>query len=45
MTDTTPTEQSDAILVARAREGDAEAFGCLYRRYVDPIYRYLFARV
>jgi RNA polymerase sigma-70 factor (ECF subfamily) len=45
MTDTTPTEQSDAILVARAREGDAEAFGCLYRRYVDPIYRYLFARL
>ena len=45
MTDTPPIEQSDAILVARAKEGDAEAIGCLYRRYVDPIYRYLFARL
>jgi RNA polymerase sigma-70 factor, ECF subfamily len=45
MTDTPPAEQSDAILIARARDGDAEAFGCLYRRYVDPIYRYLLARV
>jgi RNA polymerase sigma-70 factor, ECF subfamily len=45
MTDTPPIEQSDAILVARAKEGDADAFGGLYRRYVDPIYRYLFARV
>jgi RNA polymerase sigma-70 factor (ECF subfamily) len=45
MTDTPPIEQSDAILVARAKEGDAESFGLLYRRYVDPIYRYLFARL
>ena len=45
MTDTPPIEQSDAILVAQAREGDSEAFGTLYRRYVDPIYRYLFARL
>jgi RNA polymerase sigma-70 factor (ECF subfamily) len=45
MNDTPLTEQSDAILVARARDGEAEAFGCLYRRYVDPIYRYLFARL
>jgi RNA polymerase sigma-70 factor (ECF subfamily) len=45
MIDTPPIEQSDAILVARARAGDAEAFGCLYRRYVDPIYRYLLARL
>ncbi|MBN2084423.1 MAG: sigma-70 family RNA polymerase sigma factor [Anaerolineales bacterium] len=45
MNDTPLTEQSDAILVARARGGDSEAFGSLYRRYVDPIYRYLFARL
>jgi RNA polymerase sigma-70 factor (ECF subfamily) len=28
-------------LVARAREGDSEAFGALYDAYVDRIYRYL----
>jgi RNA polymerase sigma-70 factor (ECF subfamily) len=45
MTGTPPVEQSDATLITRARDGDAEAFGCLYRRYVDPIYRYLLARL
>jgi RNA polymerase sigma-70 factor (ECF subfamily) len=35
----------DADLVARARAGDGEAFGELYRRYFDPIFRYLRARV
>ena len=45
MIETPQSEQSDAILVARAREGDADAFGHLYRRYVDPIYRYLFVRL
>jgi RNA polymerase sigma-70 factor (ECF subfamily) len=32
---------SDADLVARARKGEAGAFGELYRRYFDPIFRYL----
>ena len=45
MGDTQQSEQSDAVLVARARDGDAECFGSLYRRYVDPIYRYLFVRL
>lgn len=45
MTGTPPVEQSDATLITRARDGDAEAFGLLYRRYVDPIYRYLLARL
>jgi len=35
----------DADLVERARAGDGEAFGELYRRYFDPIFRYLCVRV
>jgi RNA polymerase sigma-70 factor (ECF subfamily) len=34
-----------AELVARAQAGDAEAFGALYDRYVDLVYRYVFYRV
>lgn len=37
-------EPSDARLVSRAKAGDADAFGMLYRRYVDSIYRYLYVR-
>jgi RNA polymerase sigma-70 factor (ECF subfamily) len=36
---------SDEDLLARARKGDAEAFGDLYERYLGPIYRYLYYRV
>jgi RNA polymerase sigma-70 factor (ECF subfamily) len=32
-------------LVCRAAGGDAEAFGDLYERYLDSIYRYVFFRV
>ena len=32
-------------LVARAQGGDAEAFGALYDRYVDLVYRYVYYRV
>ncbi len=35
----------EAELVARAVRGDAEAFGDLYERYLDAIYRYVAARV
>lgn len=35
----------DAALIGRARCGDAEAFGLLYDRYVDAVYRYTFYRV
>jgi len=45
MIESRQSDQSDAELVARARDGDAESFGLLYRRYVDPIYRYLFTRL
>ena len=32
-------------LVERAREGDGEAFGQIYDRYADVVYRYVFYRV
>ncbi|MBI3964581.1 MAG: sigma-70 family RNA polymerase sigma factor [Chloroflexi bacterium] len=32
-------------LVDRAARGDAQAFGLLYDRYLDPIYRYVYYRV
>ncbi len=35
----------DAGLIRQAQEGEVEAFGELYRRYIDVIYRYLRARV
>lgn len=35
---------SDASLVSAARQGDASAFGELYERYRDAIYRYCLAR-
>jgi RNA polymerase sigma-70 factor (ECF subfamily) len=38
--DTPPTgDDGDAELVARAK-GDPQAFAALYRRHVDPVYRY-----
>ena len=43
-----PAEGDSAItlaLVQRAQEGDAAAFGELYDRYVDLIYRYVYYRV
>ncbi len=35
----------DASLVARAKRGDREAFGWLYERYLDPLYRYVQSHV
>ncbi len=37
--------QDDAALATRASAGDAEAFGILYDRYVDVVYRYAYYRV
>lgn len=34
-----------ADLVARSQSGEAEAFGLLYDRYVDLVYRYIYYRV
>ena len=37
--------EDDAGLATRAGRGDAQAFGVLYDRYVDAVYRYAFYRV
>jgi len=34
----------DSALTERSRFGDAEAFAELYRRYLNPVYRFLFKR-
>lgn len=40
----TPLTDSDEALVARAKR-DREAFGCLYDRYVEQVYRFTYRRV
>ena len=37
--------EEDATLARRAGSGEVEAFGVLYDRYVDAVYRYVFYRV
>ena len=39
------TTLDDGILVQRSRAGDADAFAELYRRYLTPVYRFIFRRV
>lgn len=39
-----PDEGGVRELVERARGGDGEAFGALYDRYVDTVYRYVYYR-
>jgi RNA polymerase sigma-70 factor (ECF subfamily) len=39
------SSEADSVLAARASAGDAEAFGALYDRYVDAVYRYVYYRV
>ncbi len=41
MSETLRPPVPDSALIARAQRGEAEAFGELYERYLDPIYRYL----
>jgi RNA polymerase sigma-70 factor, ECF subfamily len=36
---------TDKLLVNKVKKGDKEAYGKLYRRYFDSIYRYIFFRV
>ena len=40
-----PGREEVVALVARAQAGDAEAFGLLYDRYLDLVYRYVYYRV
>jgi len=44
-TDFTAPDPTVADLVARSQSGEAEAFGLLYDRYVDLVYRYIYYRV
>ena len=39
------TDHADADLIAQAQAGSVEAFGELYEKYVELIYRYVLARV
>ena len=41
---TTSVHSDDARLVAQAKHGDEDAFGELYRRYANSIYRYALSR-
>jgi RNA polymerase sigma-70 factor (ECF subfamily) len=42
----TPVEQADdAVLAIRAARGESAAFGLLYDKHVDAIYRYVYYRV
>ena len=36
---------NESVLVKKSKEGDRDAFGELYMKYLDPIYRYIFFRV
>ena len=45
MTPSRTIDLTDQDLLARAVQGDAEAFGDLYERYLDEIQRYIFYRV
>jgi RNA polymerase sigma-70 factor, ECF subfamily len=45
MTQPGSSSPPEDILLARAIQGDAEAFGDLYERYLDEIQRYVFYRV
>jgi RNA polymerase sigma-70 factor, ECF subfamily len=40
-----PEQERIAALVTLAQQGDGEAFGLIYDRYVDAVYRYLYYRV
>jgi RNA polymerase sigma-70 factor, ECF subfamily len=40
-----PERRSDSELVSMAEKGDITAYGCLYDRYIDQIFRYIYFRV
>jgi RNA polymerase sigma-70 factor, ECF subfamily len=43
--DTTAPVDPDALLVARARDGDVDAFAALYRRHVGRVYDFAFRKL
>ena len=36
---------SDTVLITRSKRGDAKAFGSLYLKYLNGVYRYVFFRI
>jgi RNA polymerase sigma-70 factor, ECF subfamily len=40
-----PLEQSDEELITRTKQGDSDAYGILYDRYVDALFRYIYYRL
>jgi len=40
-----PIDSNDKILIAKARQGDAESFGLLFDKYYSKIYRFVFYKV
>lgn len=42
---TIPDFEDEIVLVNRAIEGDAQAFGDLYERYMNQLYRYIYYRI
>ena len=45
MSEQNATDTPDPVLIQRAKQGDPQAFGVLYERYVDAIFRYIRTRV
>ena len=45
MSEQNATDTPDPVLIQRAKQGDPQAFGALYERYVDAIFRYIRTRV
>ena len=39
-----PLEHEDALLIQKAKEGDADAFGELYERYADSVFRFIYSQ-
>jgi RNA polymerase sigma-70 factor, ECF subfamily len=39
-----PSEHDDALLILSAKHGDADAFGELYERYADTIFRFIYSQ-
>jgi RNA polymerase sigma-70 factor (ECF subfamily) len=38
------SEHDDALLIQKAKDGDAEAFGELYERYADSLFRFVYSQ-
>jgi RNA polymerase sigma-70 factor, ECF subfamily len=45
MSSSLPLEHSDEELITRTQKGDSEAYGILYDRYVDALFRYIYYRL